>query len=102
MLKLPPQTGRFPAREWRAHIALLTSILGSMAFMFFATALVGVLWLGTWPVETAEMRIEILGKALMLSLIGSLIVVISFGFAINRRMVKLTRNGFEAEGGDGD
>lgn len=72
-----------------------------MAFTFFAGALVYVVWKGGWPVETSEMRIEILGQALLLAMAGSLVVLISLGFAINRRMVKITRDGLVASGGDG-
>lgn len=99
--RLPKQTGPFPAREWRAHIALISSIFGSMAFTFFAAGLVYIVWKGGWTPETSEMRIEILGQALLLALAGSLVVLVSLGFAINRRMVKITKDGLEASGGDG-
>jgi len=79
---------------------LIASVLASMAFAFFSIGLVLVLWLGDWPASTVDARIDLLGRALMLSLIGSLIVAISFGFAINQRTVKLTKDGFEASGGE--
>lgn len=99
---LPKQTGPFPAREWRAHIALIASIFGAIAFTAFAVFLVFIMWKGGWPTDTAEMRIEVLGKALILSLSGALVVLISLGFAINRRMVKITKDGLEASGGGDD
>lgn len=62
--------------------------------------MVYILWKGGWPVETAVMRLEILGDALILSLSGSLVVLVSLGFAINRRSVKISRDGLEASGGE--
>jgi len=96
----PEQTGPFPAKEWRAHTALMASILGAIAFTAFSMVLVYIMWQGGWPLETASMRIEILGKALTLSLSGSLVVLISLGFAINRRSVKINKDGLEASGGE--
>jgi hypothetical protein len=92
----PVQTGLFPAKEWRAHIALMASILGAVALTAFSISLVYIMWRGGWPIETSEMRIEILGKALILSLV----VLISLGFAINRRSVKISTDGLEASGGE--
>ncbi len=96
----PAQTGPFPAKEWRAHVALVASILGSIALTIFSSALVYIMWKGGWPVDTALVRIEVLSKALMFSLGGSLVVLITLGFAINRRSVKITKDGLEAIGGD--
>lgn len=70
-----------------------------MAFAFFSIGLVLILWLGDWPASTVEARIDLLGQALILSLAGSLIVAISFGFAINKRTVSLSKDGFTASGG---
>ena len=97
---IPTQTGSFPPKEWRAHVALIASILGSIALTIFSSMLVYIMWKGGWPVETALVRIEVLSKALMLSLAGSLVVLITLGFAINRRSVKITKDGLEASGGD--
>ena len=99
---LPAQTGPFPPKEWRAHIALLASILGAIAFTSFSAFLVYIMWQGGWPVETSADRIETLSKALMLSLAGSLVVLISLGFAVNRRTVKISKDGLEASGGEDD
>lgn len=96
----PVHTGPFPAKDWRAHVALLASILGSIALTAFAVGLVYILWKGGWPIETATMRLEILGEALILTLSGSLVVLISLGFAINRRSVKISKDGLEASGGE--
>lgn len=78
---------------------MIASILASMAFAFFSIGLVLILWLGDWPASTVEARIDLLGQALLLSLAGSLIVAISFGFAINKRTVSLSKDGFTASGG---
>jgi hypothetical protein len=96
----PTHTGPFPARDWRAHLALIASILGSVALTAFSAIMVYILWKGGWPVETAVMRLEILGDALILSRSGSLVVLVSLGFDINRRSVKISRDGLEASGGE--
>jgi hypothetical protein len=89
-------------RELRANIALWASIFGSIGLTLFAAAIVYIMWQGDWPISTAGERIATLGKALMLSLGGSLVVLITLGFAINHRSVKVSANGFEASGGDDD
>lgn len=90
----------WPPRDWRAFIALVASILGAVALTFFAVWLVWILWLGGWPETTAVQRLGILGRALILLLVGALAVLLSLGLAINRRSLKLGRDGFSAEGGD--
>jgi hypothetical protein len=89
-------------RDWRASVALIASIFGSIAMTCFSGMLVYIMWKGGWPVETAEARVHVLGKALMLSLTGSLVVLTTLGFAINRRTIKVGRDGFEASGGGDD
>ena len=81
-------------------MALIASVFGSIALTAFAAGLVMILWLGTWPIETAADRIAIFGRALTISLVGSLVVLITLGFAINRRSIKVSKSGFEAVGGD--
>lgn len=95
--KSPPH--RDP-RDWRASVALVSSVFGSIAMTAFSGALVYIMWMGAWPVSTAEARVHVLGKALMLSLTGSLVVLTTLGFAINRRSIKVSKDGFEATGGD--
>lgn len=94
------RTPGWPPRDWRALLALVASVAGSASLTGFAGWLVWILWQGGWPIATAEMRIGILGKALLLSLGGSLVVLISLGLAINRRSVKVGRDGIEVSGGD--
>jgi hypothetical protein len=92
----------WPPRDWRALLALLASIVGSTILTAFSAWLVWILWLGGWPIETAVLRVNILGKALMVALVGSLIVLTSLGLAINRRTIRADRSGFEISGGDPD
>jgi hypothetical protein len=104
-LKLPgmfikPPVHREP-RDWRASVALIASVFGSIAMTCFSGMLVYIMWKGGWPDATAEARVEVLSKALMLSLAGSLIVLTTLGFAINRRSIRVSKDGFEAIGGDG-
>jgi hypothetical protein len=105
-LKLPTIFPKTPThrepRDWRASVALVASVLGSIAMTGFSAMLVFIIWRGGWPDATAEARVEVLSKALMLSLAGSLIVLTTLGFAINRRSIKVSKDGFEAIGGDGE
>ena len=95
-------TGRgWIGRDWRASIALLASIAGSAALTGFAGWIAWILWQGGWPSATAGQRIALLGQALLLALAGSLVVLISLGLAINRREIRVGRDGFELSGGDG-
>ncbi len=90
----------WPPRDWRAFLALVASVLGSASLTVFAGWIVWILWRGGWPGFTAHDRIELPGKALLLSLGGSLVVLVSLGLAINRREIKVGREGFEISGGD--
>jgi hypothetical protein len=88
-------------RDGRASIALLASIGGSAALTGFAGWIAWILWQGGWPAASAEQRIAVLGEALLLALAGSLVVLVSLGLAINRREIRVGREGFELSGGDG-
>lgn len=106
-MKFPQLSSIFPKmpqhrepRDWRASVALVSSILGSIALTVFAAVLVYIMWKGGWSADTATQRIEILGTTLMLALAGSLLVLITLGLAINRRSIKFGRDGFEASGGE--
>jgi hypothetical protein len=90
----------WPPRDWRALLALCASIGGAAALHGFAAWTVWILWRGGWPMSTATARIMLLGKALLLSVIGNLVVLVSLGLAINRREIKVSRQGFEMSGGD--
>jgi putative Mn2+ efflux pump MntP len=82
------------ARQWRAMIALAASIAGSAVL----TGLLG------WIVRILEQWREAEAIAWiaysLLAIIGS--ILLSLGLAINRRSIKLTREGFEASGGDNE
>ena len=90
----------WPPKDWRAFLALVASVGGSAALTLFAGWLVWIVWRGGWPTETAELRLGILGKALLLSLGGALVVLISLGLAINRRSITVGREGVSIEGGE--
>lgn len=64
--------------------------------------LIYIIWKGGWTPATEPERLAIMGKALILTLSGNLLVLITLGFAINRRSIKISRDGVEAEGGSDD
>lgn len=84
-------------REVMAYIALFASIFGSIAMTIFASWIIWIVWQGGWAIDTAPQRISILAKALVISLCGSLIVLITLGFVISRRTIKVTKDGFIME-----
>lgn len=94
----------WPPRDWRALLALAASVGGSATLTGLAAWLVWILWRGGWPDRTADVRIDILGRALLATLAIIGIVLVGLGMAINRRSVKGKMLGaeFEAEGGDSD
>jgi chromate transport protein ChrA len=83
----------WPARDWRAFIALAASIAGS-------AVLTGLL---AWTIRLLEAWRETEAIATiaygLIAIIGS--VLLSLGLAINRRSIRLSREGFEASGGEG-
>lgn len=94
--------GSLAPRDLRAFIALLFSILGTVALTAFAVWIVWILWRGGWPHGTELARIDKIG------LIGVLVVTImglsmaGLQLAINRRTLRanIGAAGFEASGGD--
>lgn len=84
----------WPAREWRALIALAASIAGAAVLTTMLAWIVHLL--ATWREAEAIATIAY-G---LLAIIGS--ILLSLGLAINRRSIKLTREGFEASGGEDD
>jgi hypothetical protein len=81
-------------REIMASVALGFTVLGSAVMTFFATWIIWIVWQGGWGIDTSAQRISILSKALVISLGGSLIVLITLGFVISRRTIKVTKDGF--------
>jgi hypothetical protein len=108
----------WPARDWRAMIALLFSIFGAAVLTLFAWHLVRLLHHDADELIKALLAdtnralrdeiaavlttiIDTLAWGLKLLLGGVIAVLLSLGLAINRRTVKLSASGFEASGGDG-
>lgn len=87
-------------RDLRALIALAASIGGGIAMTAFAVWITWILWRGGWGAGTELARIDKLGLALILVISISGITLASYGLAINKRTLKLGRDGFEASGGD--
>lgn len=87
-------------RDLRALIALIASIGGGIAMTVFAVWITWILWQGPWAAGTELARIDKLGLALILILSISGITLASYGLAINKRTLKLGKDGFEASGGD--
>ena len=87
-------------RDLRALIALAASIGGGIAMTAFAVWITWILWRGEWGAGTELARIDKLGLALILVISISGITLASYGLAINKRTLKLGRDGFEASGGD--
>lgn len=89
-------------RDFRAFIALMASIGGTMALTGVGVWLVWILWKGGWPERTAELRIEKLGLIAILVLVIMGVTMTSLGLAINRRTLRanIGSSGFEASGGD--
>jgi hypothetical protein len=87
-------------RDLRALIALLASIGGGIAMTVFAVWITWIIWKGPWGAGTELARIDKLGLALILVLSISGITLASYGLAINKRTLKLGKDGFEASGGD--
>lgn len=87
-------------RDLRALIALLASIGGGIAMTIFAVWIAWILAWGRWGTGTELARIDKLGLALILILSISGITLASYGLAINKRTLKLGKDGFEASGGE--
>lgn len=90
----------WPPKDWRALLALVASIAGAGILTAFAAWIVWILWRGGWPEATAPQRLDALAKSLLLALLIIGAVLLSLGLAINRRSIRLGRDGFEASGGD--
>lgn len=89
-----------PLREVMAAVALGFTVLGSAVMTLFATWVIWIVWKGGWALDTAQQRISILSKALVISLGGSLIVLITLGFVISRRTIKVSKDGFAMSSDD--
>ncbi|MDT9600300.1 hypothetical protein [Sphingosinicella rhizophila] len=90
------------ARDWRAFIALWASILGAAVLTGFSIWVVAILRALPLTASTAPLIIGALANSnyALLGIVGA--ILLSLGLAINRRTLKLTREGFEASGGEAD
>ena len=94
----------WPARDWRALIALLASVAGAAVLTGFSVWLVRlvVAFARHDPATRLEV-IRVLANSNygLLSIIGS--ILLSLGLAINRRSLRASAFGasIEADGGDG-
>lgn len=84
----------WPPKDWRALIALVSSIAG-------AAVLTGLL---AWIIYLFQVWVKADPLANiaygLLGIIGA--VLLSLGLAINRRSIKFSKDGFEASGGDAE
>lgn len=89
-------------REQRAIIALIFSILGTMALTGIICWIVWILWRGGWPNGTELARIDKIGLIAVLLTVIMGVSMIGMQLAINRRQLKGSAFGasFEASGGD--
>ena len=94
-----PEFSGFASPGWAA---LLSGILGGAVLTVFAVWTVHILaFSNRWTEVTEVQRITILGRSLILLLVGIIAVLLSQGFAINRRKIEITKDGIRMEGGGG-
>ena len=84
----------WPPRDWRAFIALVASIAGAAVLTGLLGWIIRMFQLWIRPDPLANIAYGLLG------IIGA--ILRSLGLAINRRTLKLSRDGFEASGGEPD
>lgn len=96
-MKLPISDNPSDSRKW---VALLASFGGTIVFTAGAAVMVYIVWKGQWSPAMETKRLDLLGWALMLLLGGAISGNWAFGFVLNRRSIKLSKDGFEASGGD--
>lgn len=89
-------------KDLRALIALVFSILGTMALTGIVVWIVWILWRGEWPSGTELARIDKIGLIAVLVTVIMGVSMIGMQLAINRRQLKGSAFGasFEASGGD--
>lgn len=82
----------WPPKDWRALIALVGSIAGAAVLTGLLAWIIHLLagWL-----RAGELANIAYG---LLAIIGA--VLLSLGLAINRRSIRISRDGFEASGGE--
>lgn len=95
----------WPPRDWRAFVALISSIAGAAVLTTFSVWLVRLL--AAFARADPTVRLDVIHALAnsnygLLAIIGA--ILLSLGLAINRRSVKGSAFGasFEAAGGEGD
>jgi hypothetical protein len=84
-------------RKW---LALIVSFGGNVVFTVGAGIMVYIIWKGGWSAGTENKRLDLLGWAMIMMLAGSITGNWAYGFVLNRRTLKISKEGFEASGGD--
>jgi hypothetical protein len=84
-------------RKW---VALLASFGGAIIFTIGAGLMVWIIWKGKWSPAMEAKRLDLLGWAMLMMLAGSISTNWAFGFILNRRSIKISKDGLEASGGD--
>ncbi len=89
-----------PSAEWRRWLYALAWLGGGVAMTVLAIWLIQRLQDPAWGLVTAPQRIDILGRALMLSLGGALLVQLGLGLRNAIRNIKGEAGGasFEVSG----
>jgi hypothetical protein len=115
-MNLSPLHDWYP-KDWRAMIALIASIVGGAVLTIFAWHVVSILdaygnRLITELVRDPNVKVSVgnvlttvistLAWGLKLLLAGLITVILSLGFAVNRRSFKINRGGIDMSGGDGE
>lgn len=94
---------KWPPKDGRAFIALLSQILGALAiggFMIWQTLILTDNKL--WSPSTQVMRLDTLGWSHITLVVGFVALFVGLGLSIGERTIKLSRDGFEASSEDDD
>lgn len=90
----------WPPKDWRAFLALAFSVIGAAMLTALAVWQTWILWRGGWSLATEAERLDTLGLAHIVTIGGVLAVLLSLGLAINRRSIRLGKDGLDVSGGD--
>lgn len=82
----------WPPRDWRAFMALTFSVFGAAVLTCLLAWTIRILEVGKRLSEVANISYG------LLAIIGA--ILLSLGLAINRRSIKLNRDGMELSGGE--
>lgn len=90
----------WPPRNILQIIALCSSITGRIALFGMSIWLVYVIWLGEWVDTLAEKRLDLIGYALIIVLVGGLLRDLADGALLTPRKGKVTKDGVEYSAGN--